>query len=129
MTRAVTRHPAGADLPAVRDVLAQQTGVLVVDVDVPLLAERADLLLAEEVRNRLPSWGIPLVKPRAGIRATVIGASQYTIQVSGSTIYLSPLDVVPIRNVPVIEPDLRLGCGRDRLRHGGADAQASPGAL
>src|SRR5204863_7978269 len=37
-------------------------------------------------------------------RATVIGASQYTIQVSGSTIYLSPLDVVPVRNIPVVMP-------------------------
>jgi ethanolamine utilization protein EutA len=66
-------------------------------------------LLAEELRGRLPSWGIPVVEPKAGIRATVIGASQYTIQVSGSTIYLSPLDAVPIRNVPVIEPEMRLG--------------------
>jgi ethanolamine utilization protein EutA len=66
-------------------------------------------MLAEELRGRLGAWGIPLVEPRAGIRATVIGASQYTIQVSGSTIYLSPLDIVPIRNVPVIEPELHLG--------------------
>src|SRR5579859_3158529 len=45
MARAVARHPAGADLAAIGDVLAQQTGVLVVDVGDPLLAEHADLFL------------------------------------------------------------------------------------
>src|SRR5262249_53701804 len=43
-----------------------------------------------------------------GIRATVIGASQYTTQVSGSTIYVSPLDALPLRNVPVIAPAFAL---------------------
>ena len=43
-----------------------------------------------------------------GIRATVVGASQYTIQLSGSTIYVAPLDAVPLRNVPVIAPALPL---------------------
>jgi ethanolamine utilization protein EutA len=38
----------------------------------------------------------------------VIGASQYTTQVSGSTIYVSPLDVLPLRNIPVIAPMLPL---------------------
>ena len=47
---AVTGHPPGADLAAVRDVLAEQAGVLVVDVDDPILAEHADLLL------RLAQW-------------------------------------------------------------------------
>ena len=49
-----------------------------------------------------------LVRPGEGIRATVIGASQYTIQVSGSTIYVAPLDVLPLRNLPVVAPDLPL---------------------
>jgi ethanolamine utilization protein EutA len=35
----------------------------------------------------------------------VIGASQYTTQVSGSTIFVSPLEALPLRNVPVIAPD------------------------
>jgi ethanolamine utilization protein EutA len=38
----------------------------------------------------------------------VVGASQYTIQLSGSTIYVSPLDALPLRNVPVIAPALPL---------------------
>jgi ethanolamine utilization protein EutA len=64
--------------------------------------------LAAEIRNRVAAWGPRLVPPREGIRATVIGASQYTIQVSGSTIFVSPLEALPVRNVPVAAPDLPL---------------------
>jgi ethanolamine utilization protein EutA len=63
-------------------------------------------LLAAEIRTRVAAWGPTLVPPREGIRATVIGASQYTIQVSGSTIFVSPLEALPLRNVPVAAPDL-----------------------
>src|SRR5947209_11155942 len=59
-------------------------------------------LIAEEIKTR--DLGAPVLETPGGIRATVIGASQYTIQVSGSTIYLSPVDVVPVRNVPVVMP-------------------------
>jgi ethanolamine utilization protein EutA len=59
-------------------------------------------MLAEEIKRR--DLGAPILQTEGGIRATVIGASQYTIQVSGSTIYLSPLDVVPVRNIPVVMP-------------------------
>jgi len=62
-------------------------------------------LLAEELRRRANELPAPIAEAPGGIRATVIGASQYTIQVSGSTIFLSPLDVVPVRNVPVVMPD------------------------
>jgi ethanolamine utilization protein EutA len=65
-------------------------------------------LLAAEIRARLESGGPKLEPPREGIRATVIGASQYTTQVSGSTIYVSPLKALPVRNVPVIAPYLAL---------------------
>ena len=65
-------------------------------------------MLAGEIRARIQNWGKKLVKPTEGIRATVIGASQYTTQVSGSTIYVWPMDVIPVRNVPVIAPDMSL---------------------
>ena len=61
-----------------------------------------------ELRARL-KIGLQLARPDARIRATVIGASQYTMQVSGSTIFVSPLETLPLRNVPVIAPDLPLG--------------------
>jgi ethanolamine utilization protein EutA len=65
-------------------------------------------LLAAEIRERAGRWGPRIEPPNEGIRATVIGASQYTTQVSGSTIYVSPLDVLPLRNIPVIAPMLPL---------------------
>ena len=65
-------------------------------------------LLAAEVKKRARHLAIPVLEPTARIRATVIGASQYTIQVSGSTIFIEPLDAVPVRNVPVVVPELPL---------------------
>jgi len=64
--------------------------------------------LATEVRARLKDWGPQLARPEARIRATVIGASQYTMQVSGSTIFVWPLATLPLRNVPVIAPAFSL---------------------
>ncbi len=64
------------------------------------------VLLAQEIRARVEGWGPTLEPSNEGIRATVIGASQYTTQVSGSTIYVSPLEALPLRNVPVIAPAL-----------------------
>jgi ethanolamine utilization protein EutA len=66
------------------------------------------LPLAGEIRVRAERRGLKLARPDARIRATVIGASQYTMQVSGSTIFVAPLDTLPLRNVPVIAPDLAL---------------------
>jgi ethanolamine utilization protein EutA len=66
------------------------------------------LALAAEIRARAEARGLALARPEARIRATVIGASQYTMQVSGSTIFVKPLDALPLRNVPVIAPDLAL---------------------
>ena len=64
-------------------------------------------ILGREIRQRVEGLGIPILEPSARIRATVIGASQYTIQVSGSTIFISPPDAVPVRNVPVISVDFQ----------------------
>ena len=65
-------------------------------------------LLAAEIRARVEAFCPRLEPSIEGIRATVVGASQYTIQLSGSTIYVAPLDAVPLRNVPVIAPALPL---------------------
>jgi ethanolamine utilization protein EutA len=61
-------------------------------------------LLAEEIAARVGRWGVTVEPGRETIRATVIGASQYTVQVSGSTIFLSSDAVVPLRNVAVVAP-------------------------
>ncbi|MFQ5982908.1 MAG: ethanolamine ammonia-lyase reactivating factor EutA, partial [Woeseiaceae bacterium] len=65
-------------------------------------------LLAEAVRRRVVDWGIEIRAPQQRIRATVIGASQYTVQVSGSTIFVVPDATLPLRNIAVVNPDLPL---------------------
>src|SRR5208282_742272 len=50
--------------------------------------------------------GLPLIDPGQRIRATVIGASQFTVQVSGKTIYLPDPYVLPVHNVPVLRVGL-----------------------
>jgi ethanolamine utilization protein EutA len=62
--------------------------------------------LAQKIRERVDDDGIPVEKPIATIRATVVGASQYTVQLSGTTIFIDPTETVPLRNVPVIVPEL-----------------------
>jgi ethanolamine utilization protein EutA len=65
-------------------------------------------LLAAEIGARVEAFCPQLEPSIEGIRATVVGASQYTIQLSGSTIYVEPPGAVPLRNVPVIAPALPL---------------------
>ena len=54
--------------------------------------------------NQLGGGNIPLRPADVRIRATVIGASQYTVQVSGNTIYLSHPETLPLRNLQVVTP-------------------------
>ncbi|MBI4285519.1 MAG: ethanolamine ammonia-lyase reactivating factor EutA, partial [Chloroflexi bacterium] len=63
-------------------------------------------LLAEAIRRRVPSLGLTVGESAEGLRATVVGASQYTVQVSSSTIFLSRKDLLPIRDLLVVTPSL-----------------------
>lgn len=63
--------------------------------------------LAAAVSAGLESQGLPLVVASDPIRATVVGASQYSVQVSGNTITVGQADLLPMRNVPVVAVDLR----------------------
>jgi ethanolamine utilization protein EutA len=65
-------------------------------------------LIAEEVHRRMGDLGLLVMEPNARIRATVIGASQYTVQVSGNTVFISPVEAVPIRNIAVVAPEFPL---------------------
>ena len=59
-------------------------------------------LLAQAVTERLPKFHVAA----SGIRATVIGASQHSVQLSGNTIFIEPDSVLPLPNIPVIAPNL-----------------------
>ena len=66
-------------------------------------------LLATALGEELARRGAPLViDPGQRIRATVIGASQFTVQVSGKTIFLPDPGVLPLHNVPVVHAGLDL---------------------
>ena len=66
--------------------------------------------LANELNRQMrEASDVPdLADVQHGIRATVIGASQFTVQVSGKTIFANSLDFLPLRNVPVIHPNIDL---------------------
>ncbi len=74
------------------------------------------LLLGQEIRKQAIEFlpGILVETPLQRIRATVIGASQYTVQVSGNTIFIANSDLLPLRNLQVVtvrfqESDLSAG--------------------
>ena len=55
--------------------------------------------LGREVRREAEDRGFRLFDAAEGIRATVIGASQYTVQLSGETIFVPDGVKLPIRNL------------------------------
>jgi ethanolamine utilization protein EutA len=67
--------------------------------------------LAQNLADAGRSGGLPAeVLPLGeGIRATVLGASQFSVQLSGSTIHISDTGVLPLRNLPVIYARLSRG--------------------
>jgi len=68
-------------------------------------------LLGKYVRERLRA--LPkrpmLREPTAGIRATVIGAGEYTVQASGNTSYISNPGILPVFGLKVIQASLTDG--------------------
>lgn len=83
--------------------------------------------LGAAVRNRLTGHRLAarLATPLEGIRATVIGAAQYTVQVSGSTVFTPQPDLLPLRNLPVLS--VRLGEQLSGARVAEAVRQAAQG--
>jgi len=75
-------------------------------------------------RARLPAL---VVEGSEGIRATVVGASQFSVQVSGGTIFVSAPDVLPVRNVPVVRAQVGdLAAAAASIEGTGAIALAIP---
>jgi ethanolamine utilization protein EutA len=57
--------------------------------------------LGRAVRNEAERRGFTIIESSEGIRATVIGASQYTVQLSGETIHVPEAARLPVRNLRV----------------------------
>ena len=64
-------------------------------------------LLATALWQRLTEAGLEgKVRPAAQrIRATVLGASQFSVQASGQTVYVSDASVLPVRGLRAVEVD------------------------
>ena len=68
--------------------------------------------LGRAIRQRFEAgrFPFPLLPPGECIRATALGASEYSVQLSGNTIYLSsPGGLLPRKNLQVLQPAIRLG--------------------
>jgi ethanolamine utilization protein EutA (predicted chaperonin) len=94
--------------------------------------------LAAALQRAARSGGLPAgaVQLGEGIRATVLGASQFSVQLSGNTVHIADPGVLPLRNLPVVYARLdddnpsaanlaeaiRLGFTRLDLREGDAPA-------
>ncbi|HEX9663225.1 MAG TPA: ethanolamine ammonia-lyase reactivating factor EutA [Candidatus Binatia bacterium] len=57
--------------------------------------------LGREIRKQADARGFNILDAGEGIRATVIGASQYTVQLSGETIFIPQSMSLPVRNLRV----------------------------
>jgi len=66
-----------------------------------LAPELAEAVRAASTAGALP--GAPVMLADGGIRATAIGASQFTIELSGNTVYVSCGGLLPLRNLPVVD--------------------------
>lgn len=64
--------------------------------------------LARALVRRASELGLDLHEPARGIRATVLGAAQFSMQVSGNTVHVSSDSLLPLRNLPVVKPALSL---------------------
>lgn len=64
------------------------------------------VFLARAVKEKTGELIFLVGKPEHKIRATVIGAGNFSLQVSGSTTFLSSGFKYPLRNLPVIEPHI-----------------------
>jgi ethanolamine utilization protein EutA len=70
------------------------------------------LHFGDAIRARIEADAFPFQVLPAGecIRATALGASEYSVQLSGNTIYISsPVDLLPRRNLQVLQPTCELG--------------------
>jgi ethanolamine utilization protein EutA len=68
--------------------------------------------LGQAIRRRIDAGKLPWAMLPAGecIRATALGASEYSVQLSGNTSYISkPGELLPRRNLQVLQPSFECG--------------------
>jgi ethanolamine utilization protein EutA (predicted chaperonin) len=68
-------------------------------------------VLGQAIRAGLDGIGCSVRRAAHGIRATVVGASQHTVQASGVTCYLSDRGLLPVHGLRAIRLDFSAGTG------------------
>lgn len=63
-------------------------------------------LLGKEIRLQSKKHDLHLIELPENIRATVIGASSFTLQISGYTTHRTEGIALPLRNIPVVNPQI-----------------------
>ena len=61
------------------------------------------IVLGKEIKKAFDAAGVEYVRVGETIGATVVGAGNYTTEISGSTITYTDEDILPIKNIPVIK--------------------------
>lgn len=64
------------------------------------------MLLSQAIQDKFSQNNLSYSSAGEGIRATAIGASQFTVQLSGNTIMVTNGIELPLHNLPVISPKL-----------------------
>src|SRR5262245_3109188 len=97
--------------------------------------------LAHELRHALAhrKGGAAVWDPGQGIRATVIGAAQFSVQISGNTIAIADPEKLPLQNLPVmacafplndtVSPNAITAGVREALKHSDREDGSGPMAL
>lgn len=82
-------------------------GDLIYQEQLPEMGAYGDIgvLLARKIRDRLKESQINLVKPQETIGATVVGAGNHSVDISGSTVTLGAIDHLPLLNIPILRID------------------------
>ena len=77
--------------------------------------------LGSSIKNRMDALPWPLLPAGECIRATALGASEYSVQLSGNTCYISdPGKLLPRRNLQVLQPDFSFDGDVDAEKLGAA---------
>ena len=78
-------------------------GVDIVTVDSAHGHSQGVINKVKEIKKAFDIAGVEYVKVGETIGATVVGAGNYTTEISGSTITYTDVDILPIKNIPVIK--------------------------
>lgn len=62
--------------------------------------------LGPAIMERVEETGKPVERTRQGIRATVVGSTQYSVQISGNTIHTTDESLLPVRNSQVLSVEM-----------------------